>query len=65
MLNSEFIKHIAPLLERYKNAKKNRCTLTAQARARDMVKMYSRLSGNDERTATKCDVTEWLERVIR
>ena len=64
MLDSGFIKHIAPLLERYKNAKKNRCTLTAQARVRDMVKMYSRLSGNDERTA-KCDVTEWLETVIR
>lgn len=64
MLDSEFIKHIAPLLERYKNAKKNRCTLTAQARVRDMVKMYSLLSSKDERTA-KCDVTEWLEKVIR
>lgn len=64
MLDSEFIKHIAPLLERYENAKKNRCTLTAQARVRDMVKMYSLLSSKDERTA-KCDVTEWLEKVIR
>lgn len=64
MLDSEFIKHIAPLLERYKNAKKHRCTLTAQARVRDMVKMHSRLSNKDERTA-KCDVTEWLEKVIR
>lgn len=64
MIDTNFIKRVAPIVERYKNAKKHRCPLTAQARVRDMVKAYISTCQADKRTATT-EVVTWLGNVAQ
>lgn len=63
MIDSKFLERVAPIMERYKNAKKHNCPLTAQARVRDMIKVYANTYQADKQTAT-ADVAAWLRAVI-
>lgn len=45
MTYEDYTTRLAPLMLRYKNAERHNCRLTANARLRDMAKLYSEYRG--------------------
>lgn len=49
----EYTERVAPIYARYKNAMVNRCKLTANARVRDMARLYAQYRGVEFEDACK------------